>query len=110
MRQEAKQVMEVAHVWKTTLLMSVIATLLLAGGQAWAQNKTEKVFAAVITDAQGVETEVKNVLFYWEEKVSETSFVPHALKQVPVKRGTTTVNVKFEIGRASCRERVYVLV
>lgn len=61
----------------------------------WAQPKSEKTFQATLTDAQGVETEVKNVIFYWEEKISETAFVPHELKQIPVKRGTTTVNVKF---------------
>lgn len=63
---------------------------------AWAQTKGEKTFHATLTDAQGVETEVKNVIFYWEEKISETAFVPHELKQIPVKRGTTTVNVKFD--------------
>lgn len=62
----------------------------------WAQAKSEKTFQATLTDAQGVETEVKNVIFYWEEKISETAFVPHELKQIPVKRGTTTVNVKFD--------------
>jgi hypothetical protein len=67
-----------------------------AGPSAWAQHKSEKTFQAVLTDAQGVETEVKNVIFYWEEKISETAFVPHELRQIPVKRGTTTVNVKFE--------------
>lgn len=50
----------------------------------------------MITDIQGVETEVKNVLFYWEEKVSETAYVPNELRQIPVKRGTSTVNVKFD--------------
>jgi hypothetical protein len=59
-------------------------------------QKPEKTFSATVTDAQGVETEVKNIQFYWEEKVSETAFVPHELKQVPVKRGTATVNVKFD--------------
>jgi len=63
---------------------------------AWAQQKSEKSFHAVLTDAQGLETEVKNVIFYWEEKISETAFVPHELRHIPVKRGTTTVNVKFE--------------
>lgn len=63
---------------------------------AWAQAKGEKAFQAVLTDAQGVETDVRNVIFYWEEKISETAFVPHELKQIPVKRGTTTVNVKFD--------------
>ena len=77
-------------------LISFVVALALSGGSAWAQGKAEKVFRAVVTDTQGVETEVKNLLFYWEEKVSETAFVPHELKQVPVKRGTATVNVRFD--------------
>jgi hypothetical protein len=64
-------------------------------GAAGAQ-KPEKTFSATVTDAQGIETEVRNIQFYWEEKVSDTAFVPHELKQVPVKRGTATVNVKFD--------------
>jgi hypothetical protein len=64
---------------------------------AWAQAKPEKSkFTAVVTDVQGVETELKHVVFYWEEKISETSFVPHELVHVPVKQGSATVNVKFE--------------
>jgi hypothetical protein len=63
----------------------------------WAQAKPEKSkFNAVMTDTQGVETELKHVVFYWEEKISETSFVPHELVHVPVKQGSATVNVKFE--------------
>jgi hypothetical protein len=76
--------------------LGLLAGLCGAGAPAWAQAKGEKTFQAVLTDAQGVETEVKNVIFYWEEKISETAFVPHELKQIPVKRGTTTVNVKFD--------------
>ena len=48
------------------------------------------------TDAKGIETDVKNVIFYWEEKISETAFVPHEMREVPVKRGTATVKIKFE--------------
>jgi hypothetical protein len=65
-------------------------------GESLAEIKGEKHFHAVVTDTQGVETDLRNILFYWEEKVSETAFVPHELKQVPVKRGAATVNVKFE--------------
>lgn len=61
-----------------------------------AQPKAEKSFSALVTDAQGIETDIKNVIFYWEEKVSETAFVPHELRHVPVKKGTATVNVKFD--------------
>ncbi len=83
----------------------VLGIILLTGfctadQAAWAQAKGEKAFHATLTDAQGVETEVKNVIFYWEEKISETTFVPHELKQIPVKRGTTTVNVKFDTIKA----------
>ncbi len=81
---------------KTTLLAGVIATVLLFATQAVAQGKGEKTFNALITDTQGVESEVKNVSFYWEEKVSETAFVPHEVRQLPVKRGSATVQVKFD--------------
>jgi hypothetical protein len=63
---------------------------------AWAQTKQEKVFVAIVTDNQGVETEIKNAVFYWEEKLSETSFVPHELRHLPVKRGSTLNNIPFE--------------
>jgi hypothetical protein len=65
-------------------------------GPALAQPKPEKSFSAVMTDTQGVESEIKNVIFYWEEKISETAFVPHELRHLPVKSGSATVNVKFE--------------
>ncbi len=71
--------------------------LWLGAGMALAQPKGEKIFQAVATDAKGVETEVHGVIFYWEEKISETSFVPHELKEVPVKRGTATVKIKFDV-------------
>ena len=71
-------------------------TLWLGAGAALAQPKSEKAFHAVATDAKGVETEVHGVIFYWEEKISETAFVPHELKEVPVKRGTATVKIKFD--------------
>jgi hypothetical protein len=75
------------------------AIMWLCGGPTWAQNpqgKAEKSFSAVVTDTQGVESEVKNLIFYWEEKVSETAFVPHELREVPVKKGAATIKVKFE--------------
>jgi hypothetical protein len=63
---------------------------------AFSQAKAERQFHATVTDGQGIETEIKNIMFYWEEKVSETAFVPHELRHVPVKKGTATVNVKFD--------------
>jgi hypothetical protein len=59
-------------------------------------SAAEKSFTITVTDQQGVETELKNGIFYWEEKMSETSFVPHELRHLPAKRGTATVNIKFD--------------
>ena len=80
----------------TPLLAGLIVALLVFPHEAGAQVKAERVFNAVITDMQGVETDIKNVSFYWEEKISETAFVPHELRQLPVKRGTAMVQVKFD--------------
>lgn len=66
-------------------------------GAAWAQAKGgEKTFQATVTDADGKDHDIKDVIFYWEEKVSETAFVPHELRHLPVKSGSATVNVKFD--------------
>ncbi|MCC2641489.1 MAG: uncharacterized protein K0S45_1902 [Nitrospira sp.] len=77
------------------LIFAALAVWMVAG-TAFAQPKGDKAFHAIATDTKGVETEVHGVIFYWEEKVSETAFVPHELKEVPVKRGTATVKIKFE--------------
>lgn len=61
-----------------------------------AADRAEKTFQMVVTDQQGIETELKNGIFYWEEKISDTSFVPHELRHLPAKRGTATVNIKFD--------------
>ncbi len=83
-----------------TQVLLVMGAIWIPGSPAWAQHKTEgkadKAFHASATDAKGVETDLKNVIFYWEEKISETAFVPHELREVPVKRGTATVKIKFD--------------
>src|SRR3990167_27753 len=79
----------------TWLFTSLVLLALWLPGLVRGETTAEKTFSAVVTDSQGVEMELKNVLFYWEEKVSETAFVPHELKHIPVKRGSATVNVKF---------------
>ncbi|ULA62634.1 MAG: conserved exported protein of unknown function [Nitrospira sp.] len=58
-------------------------------------DKADRQFQATILDSQGVESELKQVRFYWEEKISDTSFIPHEIKEIPVKRGTATITVKF---------------
>ncbi len=85
---------------RVTQAVLLIGVLWMLDTSAWAQGKTdgkaEKAFHASATDAKGVETDLKNVIFYWEEKISETAFVPHELREVPVKRGTATVKIKFD--------------
>jgi hypothetical protein len=76
-------------------LIGLVLALLIPSS-VLSQTKAERQFQATLTDGQGIETEIKNVVFYWEEKVSETAFVPHELRHVPVKKGTGTVNVKFD--------------
>lgn len=88
--------MKMSPVWTRVALLSVIVACLFFPSKTVAQSKGDKTFNAVITDMQGIETEVKNVFYYWEEKISETAFVPHEVRQLPVKRGTATVQVKFE--------------
>ena len=73
-----------------------LAVLLLTGHAAWAETKGDKHFQVLTTDTKGIETDVKNFIFYWEEKVSEPAFVTHELREVPVKRGTATVKIKFD--------------
>ena len=73
-----------------------LSLLLWGPGLSAADAKAEKTFTIAVTDQQGVETELKNRIFYWEEKMSETSFVPHELRHLPSKRGTATVNIKFD--------------
>lgn len=83
------------HAMLATLLGFVVVPFLFAES-GLAQGKPEKTFNAVITDAHGTETEVTNLVFYWEEKIDETHVALHELRHVPVKRGAATINVKFE--------------
>lgn len=78
------------------IVFGVSVLLVFSGAPVWAQAKAERSFAAVITDTQGIDTEVKNLVFYWEEKLSETAFVPHELRHLPVKRGSATNNIPFD--------------
>jgi hypothetical protein len=81
---------------RLTVLCTSLILMAFIASNALAQPKADKTFSAVLTDVDGVETELKNVVFYWEERVSETAFIPHELRQVPVKKGNATVHVKFD--------------
>ena len=80
----------------TSVMIFIMLTLHIAPNDGWAQSKAEKHFQAVATDAKGIDTDMTNVIFYWEEKLSETSFVPHELRELPLKRGAATVKIKFD--------------
>lgn len=82
--------------WGGVTAVLGLAFLCWAPVASAADNRAEKTVQLVVTDQQGVETELKNGIFYWEEKMSETSFVPHELRHLPSKRGTATVNIKFD--------------
>jgi hypothetical protein len=69
--------------------------LWIAAPVSWAATESEESFRAVATDTQGLQTDLENIIFYYEEKVSETAFIPHELRELPVKRGTSTVKIKF---------------
>jgi hypothetical protein len=82
------------------VMMGLLVGLLLAGvfslsERVWAEGSGAQAFHTVVTDVGGVDTDVSNLIFYWEEKVSETAFVPHEIREMPVKRGTATVKIKF---------------
>jgi hypothetical protein len=81
---------------RPAVFVSSLGMLCLLAGPALAQHKGEKIFHAVAVDTKSVETDVKNVIFYYEEKISETAFVPHEMRELPVKRGTATVKIKFD--------------
>jgi hypothetical protein len=94
----------VTRIMQHSGLMTVIGIFLLfclpnsgsAQNAEPTQTTPKKTFNAVVTDTQGVETDVQNIHFYWEEKLSETAFVPNEIREVPVTRGTATVKVKFD--------------
>ena len=53
-------------------------------------------FHAVITDTQGVETEVTDFVFFWEEKVNDNEVALYELRHLPMKRGAATITIKME--------------
>jgi len=50
-------------VWVSLLMLTFLVVLT---GETRAEPKAERTFAAVVTDAQGVDTEIRNLIFYWE--------------------------------------------
>ena len=79
------------------LCLSVFLTgLALGSSVAFAEEQGQQTFDARVTDVEGMETTIENAKLYWEEKLDETSFVPHEIRYVPVKRGKATVKIKLQ--------------
>jgi hypothetical protein len=55
---------------RLTVLCTSLILMAFIASNALAQPKADKTFSAVLTDVDGVETELKNVVFYWEERDS----------------------------------------
>ena len=93
--------MNTRDAWHKRFCLIILSTVFyvpmgMTAGWAEGPSKGERTFFAILTDSQGVESELKNIVFYWEEKISETAFVPHEWREVPVKKGTATIKVKFD--------------
>ncbi len=78
---------------RPNLFAVLLALTILFPTCVLAQDRT---FTANTTDAEGIELSVSNARLYWEEKIDETTFVPHEITHVPVKHGAATINVKFQ--------------
>lgn len=83
--------------WEIGLLRwaAVLMMLMLGVVAALAEPKEPQGFHVVATDEKNIETELQRTVFYYEEKLNETSFIPHELDTLPVKRGAAVVQVKF---------------
>jgi len=80
------------------MLIRLLMTLIILGCPMFVTTSlaNPSSFTAKTTDASGVEMTLGNARLYWEDKIDDTTFVPHEITHVPVKRGTATMNVKFE--------------
>lgn len=74
---------------------SAVGIFLLGVVPARAELKDHQGFHVVATDEKNIETELQRAVFYYEEKLNETSFIPHELDTLPLKRGAAIVHVKF---------------
>ncbi len=75
--------------------VGAVGVLLLSVLSAQGESTDHQGFHAVTTDDKNIETELQRAVFYYEEKLNETSFIPHELDTLPVKRGSAVVQVKF---------------
>ena len=76
------------------VVLAACAGVLLVEPAAQAADGT--TFHAVITDTQGVETDVTDFVFFWEEKVNDNEVALYELRHLPMKRGAATITIKME--------------
>lgn len=78
------------------LVLFVVAMLGLGTHPVVAAEVAEDAtFDATFIDASGLRTDVTNMVFYWEEKLSETQLALHELRHVPARRGTVPIKIQF---------------
>ena len=77
------------------LLLIAVTSVLPSGGSGLAQSVSDTTFHATLVDTGGLETDVTDLVFYWEEKLSETQLALHELKHVPAKRGAVPIQIQF---------------
>ena len=96
--------------WVSFLMLS---SLVVLTGETRAEPKADKTFTAVVTGAQGVDTEIRSLIFYWEEKVSEstTNNIPFdKIKQVETKpAGSEGVTVLVTLANGKTGEFVLTI-
>ncbi len=73
----------------------ILIALLVGWSGVHTTMAADTTFTAKTTDADGVEMTLENARLYWEDQINETTFVPHEITYVPVKRGAATLNVQF---------------
>ena len=70
--------------------------MLLSPAVVQGADQANQTFEATLTDAEGLETDVTNLVFYWEEQLSETQLALHELKHIPAKRGAVPIKINFD--------------
>ncbi|MEE8493010.1 MAG: hypothetical protein V3S25_03115 [Nitrospirales bacterium] len=77
--------------------LGVLGFLMLLGPAiVQGADQANQTFEATLTDAEGLETDVTNLVFYWEEQLSETQLALHELTHVPAKRGAVPIKINFD--------------
>jgi hypothetical protein len=77
------------------IVAPVLSMVVLLAGLTSSARAADQTFDAIFVDLDGLETKVTNLVYYWEEKLSETQLALHELKHVPARRGTVPIQIQF---------------